>query len=268
MLRLQQTRVLKAFWNRKKCQETVDLTRVSKQVPGAHGKRGLERGWQKRLAKGWRKVGEGLNQHGQPKLWGAARTLRMLGWHLWRSETTSSDRQTHSPGITDDRVHRIQECLQQASQGEWKALILRVLDMETPKYEQDASQPLATAADSLPPSVQSRVPGTAWQGLEAASSSTPGVRGPGPMGRSHWQTYPPCHPWRSCTSPRGHSPRTMARGWRRVGKGFPCTLQFCDPRGARLETLVWKWPWPKHDCESTVCRSRLLQSTLMAVIVL
>ena len=33
---------------------------VSKRVPGAHGKRGLERGWQKRLAKGWRKVGEGL----------------------------------------------------------------------------------------------------------------------------------------------------------------------------------------------------------------
>ena len=36
------------------------LTRVSKRVPGVHRKRGLERGWQKRLAKGWRKVGEGL----------------------------------------------------------------------------------------------------------------------------------------------------------------------------------------------------------------
>ena len=36
------------------------LTNVSKRVPGVHGKRGLERGWQKRLAKGWRKVGEGL----------------------------------------------------------------------------------------------------------------------------------------------------------------------------------------------------------------
>ena len=36
------------------------LTRVSKQVPGVHGKRGLERGWQKRLAEGWRKVGEGF----------------------------------------------------------------------------------------------------------------------------------------------------------------------------------------------------------------
>ena len=36
------------------------LTRVCKRVPGAHGKRGLGRGWQKRLAKGWRKVGEGL----------------------------------------------------------------------------------------------------------------------------------------------------------------------------------------------------------------
>ena len=36
------------------------LSRVSKPVPGAHGKRGLERGWQNRLAKGWRRVGEGL----------------------------------------------------------------------------------------------------------------------------------------------------------------------------------------------------------------
>ena len=36
------------------------LTCVSKRVPGAHGKRGLERAWQKRLAKGWRKVGEEL----------------------------------------------------------------------------------------------------------------------------------------------------------------------------------------------------------------
>ena len=44
------------------------LTRVAKRVPGVHGKRGLERGWQKRLAenvgeglaKGWRRVGEGL----------------------------------------------------------------------------------------------------------------------------------------------------------------------------------------------------------------
>ena len=43
---------------------TKPLTRVSKRVPGVHGKRGLERGWQKRLAKGWRKgwrrVGKGL----------------------------------------------------------------------------------------------------------------------------------------------------------------------------------------------------------------
>ena len=29
----------------------------SKRVPGVHGKRGLERGWQKRLTKGWRRVG-------------------------------------------------------------------------------------------------------------------------------------------------------------------------------------------------------------------
>ena len=40
------------------------LTRVSKGVPGAHGKRGLERGLAEKvgkgLAKGWRRVGEGL----------------------------------------------------------------------------------------------------------------------------------------------------------------------------------------------------------------
>ena len=36
------------------------LTRVSKRVPGAQGKRGLERGLQKRLAEGGRKVGKGL----------------------------------------------------------------------------------------------------------------------------------------------------------------------------------------------------------------
>ena len=35
------------------------LTQVSKRAPG-HGKRALERGWQKRLAQGWRKVGEGM----------------------------------------------------------------------------------------------------------------------------------------------------------------------------------------------------------------
>ena len=36
------------------------ITCVSKRAPGVHGKRGLERGWQKTLEKGWRKVGEGL----------------------------------------------------------------------------------------------------------------------------------------------------------------------------------------------------------------
>ena len=45
------------------------LTRVSKRMPGVYGKRGLEWGWQKRLAekvgkglaKGWQKrVGKGL----------------------------------------------------------------------------------------------------------------------------------------------------------------------------------------------------------------
>ena len=42
------------------CERRSSLTHVSKPVPGVHGKRGLERGWPKRLAKGWRRVGEGL----------------------------------------------------------------------------------------------------------------------------------------------------------------------------------------------------------------
>ena len=38
------------------------LTRVSKPVPGAHGKRGLEGGWRGVGRKGWRRVGKGLAQ--------------------------------------------------------------------------------------------------------------------------------------------------------------------------------------------------------------
>ena len=73
---------------------------------------------------------------------------------------------SHPPGKEKarDRVHRIQQCLQQASQGEWKTLILRVLQMETPRYEQDASQPLATSADSLPPRTARRLYKAASQG--------------------------------------------------------------------------------------------------------
>ena len=32
--------------------------------------------------------------------------------------------------------------------------------------------------------------------------------------------------------------KRLAQGWRRVG-GYPCTLQFCNSRGARLEDWVW-----------------------------
>ena len=58
----------------------------------------------------------------------------------------------HPPGKEKarDRLHRIQNNFQRASQGEWKGLIERVLETPIPKYEQDESQPLATCADSLP----------------------------------------------------------------------------------------------------------------------
>ena len=60
---------------------------------------------------------------------------------------------SHPPGKEKarDRIHRIQDCFQKTSQGEWKELIERVLAMPVPRYEQDESQPLATCADSLPP---------------------------------------------------------------------------------------------------------------------
>ena len=60
---------------------------------------------------------------------------------------------SHPPGKEKarDKLQRIQQCLQQASQGEWKYLITRVLELPVPRYEQDESQPLATGTDSLPP---------------------------------------------------------------------------------------------------------------------
>ena len=73
---------------------------------------------------------------------------------------------SHPPGKEKarDRVQRIQRCLQQASQGDWKDLLVRVLEMETPRYEQDESQPLVTGADSLPPRTAKRLYKAASQG--------------------------------------------------------------------------------------------------------
>ena len=57
---------MRALWSDRQ-NSKKPLTRVSKRVPGARGKRGLRgvgrEGWQRvgeRLAKGWRRVGEGL----------------------------------------------------------------------------------------------------------------------------------------------------------------------------------------------------------------
>ena len=74
---LQKGASMRALWSdRQNCSHNVSqkvkrirhlsdkkpFTRVSQRVMGAHGKRSLERGWQKRLAKSWRKVGERLAQ--------------------------------------------------------------------------------------------------------------------------------------------------------------------------------------------------------------
>ena len=72
----------------------------------------------------------------------------------------------HPPGKEKarDRLQRIQQSLQQASQGEWKHLIHRVLEMPVPRYEQDESQPLVTGADSLPLRTAKRLYKAASQG--------------------------------------------------------------------------------------------------------
>ena len=73
---------------------------------------------------------------------------------------------SHPPGKEKGkaRVHRIQECLRRASQGEWPYLIERALQMETPHQEPDASQPLASGPDTLPPRTAKRLYKAASQG--------------------------------------------------------------------------------------------------------
>ena len=57
------------------------LTRVSEQVPGAHGEK--ERGWQKGLAKGWRKIGEKLAKSWRRVGEGLAASVRF--WNSMRN---------------------------------------------------------------------------------------------------------------------------------------------------------------------------------------
>ena len=73
---------------------------------------------------------------------------------------------SHPPGKekAKDRLHRIQECLRRASQGEWTYLIARTLEMDTPNFEPDESQPLAAGPDSLPPRTARRLYKAASQG--------------------------------------------------------------------------------------------------------
>ena len=73
---------------------------------------------------------------------------------------------SHPPGKekAKERLHRIQECLRRASQGEWPYLIARTLEMDTPTFEPDERQPLATGPDSLPPRTARRLYKAASQG--------------------------------------------------------------------------------------------------------
>ena len=92
---------------------------------------------------------------------------------------------SHPPGKARDRLHRIQNSFQRASQGEWKSLIERVLEIRVPKYEQDESQPQPSSEDS-PTTLQSSVPGTAGESMAAAPSSPASLHRTGP-GVKHWQ---------------------------------------------------------------------------------
>ena len=105
---------------------------------------------------------------------------------------------SHPPGKekAKDRLHRIQECLRRASQGEWPYLIARALELDTPRYEPDESQPLATGPDSLPPrtakkTLQSRVPGTAWQSMAPTARPTPVSMWAPNSGTRRWPNLPP-----------------------------------------------------------------------------
>ena len=77
---------------------------------------------------------------------------KLLLWHPPEKEKTR------------DRLQRIQETFQRASQGERKDLIQRVLECPLPKYEQEESQPLATSPDSLPTRTARRLYKAASQG--------------------------------------------------------------------------------------------------------
>ena len=71
------------------------LTRVSKRVPGVYGKEGLKRGWQKRLAKGWQRFGEGLAQ-GWRRVGGFPCTLQYCNFRSARLEEGVVGGQTRS----------------------------------------------------------------------------------------------------------------------------------------------------------------------------
>ena len=96
---------------------------------------------------------------------------------------------SHPPGKEKGkaRTHRIQECLRRASQGEWPYLIERALQMETPNQEPDASQPLASGPDTLPPRIAKRLYKAASQGQLGKAWRQ--LRAPPPVhvGREQWE---------------------------------------------------------------------------------
>ena len=71
-----------------------------------------------------------------------------------------------------DRLHRIQDGLQKASQGEWKGLIEGVLETPIPKYEQDAGQVPIAFLRGLQKGFTKQRPRDSW-GRRGGSSERP-----------------------------------------------------------------------------------------------
>ena len=119
---------------------------------------------------------------------------------------------------------RIQDCFQKASQGEWKGLIERVLDMPVPKYEQDEGLwPRVLTAfvrGQLEDSTKPR-PRDSWARLGNSSELHRQSSLVQTSGMRHW---PNSHHTKSREdpSPRGHHPRRMVSHSPGV---CPCHLQ-------------------------------------------
>ena len=97
----------------RKANSKKPLTRVSTPAPGVHRKRGLERGWQNRLAKGWQKgLAERVGRKGWQK--GLAERVGRKGWQKGLAERVGTGlakgwRMSLHPPICNSRGARLED---------------------------------------------------------------------------------------------------------------------------------------------------------------